>query len=230
MVYITNSVIASYNVLDTERSERNSDSSFSYTETTLFGFFISPSLKIEYEEKPESARIFCPAQRYLVQDGSSFERKFLRICVRNTGFVSAKNCEAKMRILSNNDVKQLVWEGSASSSVLEGISLRKDIHARRGEELVHVSFSDSRFTNLADENFRVFSWASTMRAIPPQNVLSLEDRLDGSEVEITILSEEGAFCKSIFRIHADTNHLSLRMDKISDESGGKWSKFRRKRP
>jgi hypothetical protein len=167
--------------MDTIRSERHSDSNIDYTEATLSG----PRLRIEYGEK--SARIFCPTQTYITQEGGSFERKFLRICVRNTGFVSAKNCEAKMRFLSNNDIKQLVWEGSASSTVLEGISPRKDIRARRGEELVHVCFSDSRFTNIPDENLRVTAWTSTMRAISPQNVLSLEDKLIGYDIEIMVL-------------------------------------------
>lgn len=217
--------------MDTDRSQRDSDSGFNYTEESLFGFFISPKLRIEYEESPDSARIFCPAQRYVTQDGNTFERKFLRIRISNTGFVSAKNCEAKMRILSNNDIKQLVWESSASSTVCEGISLRKDnIPARRGEALVHIVFSDSRFTNLADENFRVFAWTSTMRAISQQTILSLEDKLIDDNLEITVLSEEGAFCKSIFRVHADTNHLTLKMDRIYDESGGKWTKIRKRMP
>ena len=72
---------------------------------------------------------------------------------------------AKVRILSNNDVKQLVWEGTSSSTVLEGISLQKNIRARKAEELVHIVFSDSRFTNIADENMRVYAWVPTMRSI-----------------------------------------------------------------
>lgn len=216
--------------MDSVRFERHRDSSFDNTEATLSRFFISPKLSIEYEETPESARIFCPAQRYTLQDGSSFERKYLRIVVKNTGYISAKNCEAKMRMLSNNDVKQLVWEETSSSTVLEGISLRKNIHARKGEDLVYVAFSDSRFTNIADENIRTYAWIPTMRSIPPQNILQLEDKLVDYDVEINILSEEGAFCKAVFRVYADTNHISLRMRKISEESGGKWTKIRKRIP
>jgi hypothetical protein len=185
MIYIASIVTSSYDVVDPVCFERHSDSSIDNTEAALLGFFISPKLSIEYEEKPESARIFCPVQRYILHDGSSFERKYLRILVKNTGYVSANNCEAKMRMLSNNDIKQLVWEGTSSSTVLEGISLQKNIRARKGEELVHIVFSDSRFTNMADENKRVYAWVPTMRTIPPQNiledtVLNLTDYLNSS--------------------------------------------------
>jgi hypothetical protein len=152
--------------LDTVCPQRNSDSNIDYTEATLSGFFISPRLRIEYEEKPESARIFCPAQKYMLQDKSTFERKYLRIRIKNTGFVKATNCEAKMCILANDDVKQLVWEGSSSSIVLEGISLQKNIRAKKGEELIHIVFSDSRFADVS-------AWVSTTRSILPQNILSL---------------------------------------------------------
>ena len=80
-------------------------------EATLSRFFISPKLHIEYEETPETANIFCPAQTYLTPDGTSFTRRYLRVRVKNSGYISATNCEAKIRI-SNRDVKQLVWDGA----------------------------------------------------------------------------------------------------------------------
>ena len=56
------------------------------------------------------------------------------------------------------------------------------------------------------------------------------DKLVDSDVEINILSEEGAFCKAVFRVHTDINHMSLRMRKISEVSGGKWTIFRNRMP
>ena len=216
--------------MDTVHPQRNSDSNIDYTQAGLFGFFISPKLRIEYEEKPESETIFCPAQRYFLQDGNGFERKFLRIRVRNIGYVTATNCEAKIRILGQRTTCQLVWEGSSSSTVLEGLVPQKNIRAKKGEELVHVVFSDSRFTNAPTENVRVLAWVSTMRSLPPRSVLSMADKLTDFNIEIEVLSDEGAFCKSKFRVYPDTNHLSLRMDKISDESGSKWSNIRKRMP
>ncbi len=166
----------------------------------------------------------------MTAEGSTFERKYLRILIKNTGFVKATNCEAKMRIISSNDTKQLVWDRAATSGVLRDISLQKSIRARKGEELVHVMFSDSRFTKMSDLNYRIYASASTMESVVNQQMLSLEDGfgLENFDIEIEVLSDEGAFCKSTFQVHPNTNHSGLSMTKLSEHSGGKWSRLRKK--
>jgi hypothetical protein len=214
--------------LDTVRPQRNSDSSIDSTEAALFGFFISPKLTIDYDEAL-NPRLFCPSQTNVTAEGSTFERKYLRILIKNTGFVRATNCEAKMRIISSNDIKQLVWDRAATSGVLREISLQKNIRARKGEELVHVVFSDSRFTEMSNVDYRIYASAATMESVVNQQMLSLEDGfgLENFDIEINVLSEEGAFCKSTFRVRPNTNHSGLSMTKLSEQSGGKWSRLRR---
>jgi hypothetical protein len=219
--------------LDTLRSQRRSDSSINsinFTEAALFGFFISPNLSIDYDEAL-NPRLFCPSQRYLTAEGKTFERKYLRILVKNTGFVKATNCEAKMRIVSSNDTKQLVWDRAATSGVLREISLQKNIRARKGEELVHIVFSDSRFTEMSKMDYRIFASAATMESVVNQQILSLEDGfgLENFDIEISVLSEEGAFCKSTFQVRPNMNHSGLSMTKLSEQSGGRWSRLRRKK-
>jgi hypothetical protein len=144
MIYIETMIHPIYDGLGTIYSQRNSDSSIDYTETSLSTFFISPKLSIEYDEI-RNPSLFCPSQRYFMTNGNMIERKYLRILVKNTGFIKATNCEAKMRIISSNVIKELMWDRAATSGVLQELSLHKNIRARKGEELVHVVFSDSRF-------------------------------------------------------------------------------------
>lgn len=163
--------------------------------------------------------------------GATFERKYLRIVIKNTGFVKATNCEAKMRIISSNDIKQLVWDRAATSGVLREISLQKNIRARKGEELVHVVFSDSRFTQMSNVDYRIFASAATMESVVNQQTLSLDDGfgLENFDIEISVLSEEGAFCNCTFQVRPNMNYSALRMTKLYEQSGGKWSKLRRKK-
>jgi hypothetical protein len=55
-------------------------------------------------------------------NGNMFERKYLRILVKNTGFIKATNCESKMQIMSSNDIKELMWDIAATSGVLQELS------------------------------------------------------------------------------------------------------------
>jgi hypothetical protein len=226
MIYIATVVIPTYDGLDSIYSQRNSDSNVDYTETSLFGFFISPKLSIDYDET-KNPRLFCPSQRYRTLDGVEFERKYLRILVKNTGFIKATNCEAKMRIISSNDVKELIWDRAATSGVLREISLQKNIRARKGEELIHVVFSDSCFTRITNEEDRVYTSVSTMDSIINRDTLLLEDVLELREfdIEITVLSDEGAFCKSRFRVSPNVNYSQLTMRKLYEESGDRQSKL-----
>jgi hypothetical protein len=114
MIYIASIGIPTCDGLDTICSQRNSDSNIDYT------------------------GLFCPSQSYMTLDGIKFERRYLRIMVKNTGFGKATNCEAKMQIIPSNDRKQLVWDRSSTSGVLRDIFIQKNIRARKGEELVHV--------------------------------------------------------------------------------------------
>jgi hypothetical protein len=225
-IYIGIIGIPAYDGLDTVCSQRNSDSNIDYTETTLFRFFISPKLSIDYEETL-NPRLFCPSQSYVTLDGVKFERRYLRIRVKNTGFVKATNCEAKMQIIASNDMKQLVWDRSSTSGVLRDISLQKNIRARKGEELVHVVFSDSRFTKTINEEYRAYASVSTVESLMNQQTLALDDalRLGFFDIEITVLSDEGAFCKSTFRVSPNINHSQLSMTKLDEESGNRRSKL-----
>jgi hypothetical protein len=107
-----------------------------------------------------------------VPNRNIFERRYLRILVKNTGFLKATNCEAKMRIISSNDIKQLMWDRAATSGVLQELSLHKNIGARKGEELVHVVFSDSRFTKDIIQG-PIYASASTSESLMDRNVIML---------------------------------------------------------
>jgi hypothetical protein len=45
------------------------------------------------------------------------------------------------------------------------------------------------------------------------------------DIEITVLLEEGAFCKSVFCVSPNTDHTQLTMRKLGEESGNRWSKL-----
>ena len=186
-----------YDGLDSLYFQWNSNFSSDCTQASLSTFFIGPKLPIDYDET-QNPRLFCPSQRYVIPNGNIFERRYVRILVRNTGFVKATNCEAKMRIISSNYIKQLIWDRAITSGVLQELSLHKNIRARRREELVHVVFSDSRFTNDIIQG-PIYASASTSESLMDRNMLILADGfgLENFDIEIAVLCEEGAFCKSV---------------------------------
>jgi hypothetical protein len=193
----------------------------------LAPYFVNIKKLSDTDSFSKKPRLFSPSQSYVTLDGVKFERRYLRIRVKNTGFVKATNCEAKMQIIASNDMKQLVWDRSSTSGVLRDISLQKNIRARKGEELVHVVFSDSRFTKTINEEYRAYASVSTVESLMNQQTLALDDalRLGFFDIEITVLSDEGAFCKSTFRVSPNINHSQLSMTKLDEESGNRRSKL-----
>jgi hypothetical protein len=69
-----------------------------------------------------------------------------------------------------------------------------------------------------------------MESIINQHALVFEDvlRLREFDIEITVLSDEGAFCKSRFRVSPNVDHSQLIMRKLDEESGNRWSKLKLK--
>jgi hypothetical protein len=196
-------------------SFRNGSYSRTYTQTTSDTsskqFFIK--LSLEHSEQP--ANIFAPAQSY---DG--FKRKYLRVYVHNNGLSDANNCTAELKVLKTGDLKQLCWDGIP----LLSDPFNKSKIRINDKAILHIVFSDSR----SHENF-VF--IPTMESLANPNIRRLEDAYTSEELdlELTIRSDGGAYCKARILIPPYNDFLSIRMKIISQESSHIiWQKLKAK--
>lgn len=112
-------------------------------------------------------------------------------------------------MLKTGDLKQLCWDG---------ISLRTELsHTKKirinDKGILHIVFSDSR----CDGNF-VF--IPTMESLLHPNIIRKEDGYapEDLNLELTIWSDKGVYCKAQIHIPPYKDFRSIKMEIISQES------------
>lgn len=180
-----------------------------YKETRLV-----PKLTIEFSGNYKDMATFSP-ELELINLGkpTGIIQKYLKVRVTNTGGL-AHRCKGNFRLIKweskrapSDASKPLVWEGR---------SFERDIYAKVGSELLNVVFSDSTFNERSDDIHALISMDENL--YPPQRNIILAQHAFGEgifDVEVTVISEEGASAKSQFMIYVDKDFRKLRMKLLS---------------
>lgn len=131
----------------------------------VYPFFRKPDLSIEFDENDPNS--FTPQLQLVSETGepSGVTRQYVKVRVKNTGGIIARNCRAKLKVVRNianssspSDNKNLAWDNTESRYL--------DI-ARDDDEFLHVCFLDSNLERIrvANNNIDIYAVTSTVESL-----------------------------------------------------------------
>ena len=170
-------------------------------------FFIKPDLFIELRDDDDAT--FRPE---LEIPGQNINRQHLRVRVVNRGRGVATNCTAKFRLTGQTsdtrnpspESKVLRWEDGSND---------KTIYPRGEDEILNVIFADSdlqqRFERTGQD---IFALVATNAAYEQREFRAQDGFGDGNfEAELSVRSQEGAYCLVNLFIQIGHNHRGVSM-------------------
>jgi len=180
---------------------------YSYYSQTIF---FRPILRIEFDQNESNT--FTPAHN---------DTKYLKIRVLNSGKNTARNCNAKVKVIpyevhhfmdvpSLDKYYALVWSSEPDLSDLKDtVDIQKD-----NWDILHVVFANSSFPSKqvsAPTRYASFSKKERLKT----NRLVIEDSFTVGDflIEIMVNSEE-TNTKAHFKVHVDTDYMNLSMNML----------------
>jgi hypothetical protein len=186
--------------------------------------FFRPILRIEFDQDNEP-NTFAPAHN---------ETKYLKIRIRNRGKSTARNCNAKAKVIPNEvhfmDVPSLdkfftlVWGSEPDLSDLkESVDIQKD-----NWDILHVVFANRSFAQNPTEVNTPRRYASlSKKERLKKNELTVEDSFtEGNfQIEVIVNSEE-TNTKARFKVHVDSDYINLSMNMLPQPTRTEKIKYR----
>lgn len=198
----------------------------SFHQRDVYPFFRRPDLSIEFDENDPNS--FTPKLQLIGESGepSGITRQYVKVRVKNSGGIIARNCRAKLKVVRNitsslcpSDYKLLAWDTTETRYL--------DI-ARNDDEFLHVVFADSSFESIRQiQKTELHAMASTLSSFYDGKFIRAQDAFGSGEfeIEIHVLSEEGCWARAVYQLKVGDVYTSLKLDLVSHKQSRTVKRF-----
>ena len=148
---------------------------------------------------------------------TNISRKYIKIGIRNTGGIVAKQCRATLQVLTSVPPTTRLPSGEQKVLLWDTGQNYQDIGINRAEYL-HVVLSDSRLGVVipaAENCFALVSTPDTVNMIPAGGIRAQDCMGQGAiDFRLIVTSESGESIETTLRVHVTTNWQDLAMEKV----------------